>query len=60
MDTFRYVCLTYYTPYVLIAGPKAPFKTFQEFVRSPRRSPRTWSMAIPASPASRIWSCLVC
>ena len=22
MDTFRYVCLTYYTPYVLIAGPK--------------------------------------
>jgi tripartite-type tricarboxylate transporter receptor subunit TctC len=32
MDTFRYVCLTYYTPYVLIAGPKAPFKTFAEFV----------------------------
>ena len=22
MDTFRYVCLTYYTPYVLIAGPE--------------------------------------
>jgi tripartite-type tricarboxylate transporter receptor subunit TctC len=33
MDTFRYVCLTYYTPYVLIAGPQAPFKTFAEFVR---------------------------
>ncbi|MBM3530659.1 MAG: tripartite tricarboxylate transporter substrate binding protein [Alphaproteobacteria bacterium] len=32
MDTFRYICLTYYTPYVLIAGPKAPFKTFAEFV----------------------------
>jgi tripartite-type tricarboxylate transporter receptor subunit TctC len=32
MDTFRYICLTYYTPYVLIAGPQAPFKTFGEFV----------------------------
>lgn len=32
MDTFRYVCLTYDTPYVLIAGPQAPFKTFQEFL----------------------------
>ena len=32
MDTFRYICLTYYTPYVLIAGPQAPFKTFAEFV----------------------------
>jgi tripartite-type tricarboxylate transporter receptor subunit TctC len=32
MDSFRYVCLTYYAPYVLIAGPQAPFKTFDEFV----------------------------
>jgi tripartite-type tricarboxylate transporter receptor subunit TctC len=32
MDSFRYICLTYYAPYVLIAGPKAPFKTFGEFV----------------------------
>src|SRR5256885_4163963 len=32
MDSFRYVCLTYYAPYVLIAGPQAPFKTFREFV----------------------------
>ena len=39
MDTFRYVCLTYYTPYVLIAGPKAPFKTFQEFVAFARAKP---------------------
>ena len=31
MDSFKYVCLTYYVPYVLIASPKAPFKTFQEF-----------------------------
>jgi tripartite-type tricarboxylate transporter receptor subunit TctC len=33
MDSFRYICLTYYAPYVLIAGPKAPFKTFDEFVK---------------------------
>jgi tripartite-type tricarboxylate transporter receptor subunit TctC len=32
MESFRYVCLTYFAPYVLIAGPKAPFKTFGEFV----------------------------
>ena len=32
MDSFRYVCLTYFAPYVLIAGPQAPFKTFDEFV----------------------------
>ena len=31
MDGFRYICLTYYAPYVLIAGPKA---------RHPRRWPR--------------------
>ena len=39
MDSFRYVCLTYYTPYVLIAGPKAPFKTFQEFVAFAKAKP---------------------
>jgi tripartite-type tricarboxylate transporter receptor subunit TctC len=39
MDTFRYVCLTYYTPYVLIAGPKAPFKTFQQFVAFAKAKP---------------------
>ena len=33
MDSFRYICLTYYAPYVLIAGPKAPFKTFDGFVK---------------------------
>jgi len=36
MDSFRYICLTYYAPYVLIAGPKAPFKTFGEFVKFTR------------------------
>ena len=32
IDSFKYVCLTYYVPYVVMASPKAPFKTFQEFV----------------------------
>src|ERR1700681_2116300 len=32
MSSFRYVCLTYDVPYVLIASPKAPFKTFAEFM----------------------------
>lgn len=40
MDSFRYVCLTYYAPYVLIAGPKAPFKTFQEFVDFAKAKPQ--------------------
>jgi tripartite-type tricarboxylate transporter receptor subunit TctC len=39
MDTFRYVCLTYYAPYVLIAGPQAPFKNFGEFVRFAKAKP---------------------
>lgn len=39
MDTFRYICLTYYTPYVLMAGPQAPFKTFREFVAFAKAKP---------------------
>jgi tripartite-type tricarboxylate transporter receptor subunit TctC len=39
MDSFRYICLTYYAPYVLIAGPQAPFKTFDEFVRFAKAKP---------------------
>jgi tripartite-type tricarboxylate transporter receptor subunit TctC len=39
MDSFRYVCLTYYAPYVLIAGPQAPFKTFAEFVTFAKAKP---------------------
>lgn len=31
LDSFRFVCLTYNNPQVLIAGPQAPFKTFTEF-----------------------------
>jgi tripartite-type tricarboxylate transporter receptor subunit TctC len=39
MDTFRYICLSYYTPYVLIAGPQAPFKSFAEFVTFAKAKP---------------------
>ena len=39
LDSFRYVCLTYYAPYVLIAGPQAPFKTFDEFVSFAKAKP---------------------
>ena len=39
MDSFRYICLTYYAPYVLIAGPQAPFKTFEEFVAFTKAKP---------------------
>jgi tripartite-type tricarboxylate transporter receptor subunit TctC len=39
MDTFRYVCLSYYSPYVLMAGPQAPFKTFQEFLAFAKAKP---------------------
>ncbi|HEX2216973.1 MAG TPA: tripartite tricarboxylate transporter substrate binding protein [Xanthobacteraceae bacterium] len=39
MDSFRYICLTYYSPYVLIAGPQAPFKTFQEFLAFAKAKP---------------------
>jgi tripartite-type tricarboxylate transporter receptor subunit TctC len=39
VDSFRYICLTYYTPYVLIAGPQAPFKTFEEFAAFAKAKP---------------------
>lgn len=39
MDSFRYICLTYYAPYVLMAGPQAPFKTFQEFLAFAKAKP---------------------
>jgi tripartite-type tricarboxylate transporter receptor subunit TctC len=41
IDSFRYICLTYYTPYVVIAGPGAPFKTFDEFAKFARAKPDT-------------------
>src|SRR5215467_4755654 len=39
MGSFRYIWLTYYTPYILIAGPQAPFKTFAEFVSFAKAKP---------------------
>jgi tripartite-type tricarboxylate transporter receptor subunit TctC len=39
LDSFRYVCLTYFAPYVLIAGPQAPFKTFHEFLSFAKAKP---------------------
>lgn len=39
MDSFRYICLTYFAPYVLIAGPQAPFKAFDEFVAFAKAKP---------------------
>jgi tripartite-type tricarboxylate transporter receptor subunit TctC len=39
LDSFRYVCLVYDTPYVLIGGPKSPFKTMQEFVAYTKAKP---------------------
>jgi tripartite-type tricarboxylate transporter receptor subunit TctC len=39
IDSFRYICLTYYAPYVLIAGPQAPFKTFEEFLTFAKAKP---------------------
>jgi tripartite-type tricarboxylate transporter receptor subunit TctC len=39
MNSFRYVCLTYDVPYVLIASPKAPFKSFAEFLAFTRAKP---------------------
>ncbi len=47
MDSFKYVCLTYYVPYVLIASPKAPFKTFQEFAAFAKAKPDNLIYASP-------------
>lgn len=47
MDSFKYVCLTYYVPYVLMASPKAPFKTFQEFAAYTKAKPDNLIYASP-------------
>jgi tripartite-type tricarboxylate transporter receptor subunit TctC len=52
MDSFRYICLTYYAPYVLIAGPQAPFKTFDEFVKFAKAKPENLVYGHPG-PASQ-------
>lgn len=52
MASFRYICLTYYAPYVLIAGPQAPFKTFDEFVKFAKAKPENLLYGHPG-PASQ-------
>jgi tripartite-type tricarboxylate transporter receptor subunit TctC len=52
MDSFRYICLTYYAPYVLIAAPGAPFKTFKEFVDFAKAKPQNLTYGHPG-PASQ-------
>ena len=47
MDSFKYVCLTYYVPYVVMASPKAPFKTFQEFAAYAKEKPDNLIYASP-------------
>jgi tripartite-type tricarboxylate transporter receptor subunit TctC len=51
-DSFRYICLTYYAPYVLIAGPRAPFKSFDEFVKFAKAKPDSFIYG-HAGPASQ-------
>ena len=52
MESFRYICLTYYSPYVLIAGPQAPFKTFQEIIAFAKAKPREPRLR-PSRPGSQ-------
>jgi len=52
LNSFRYICLTYYAPYVLIAGPQAPFKTFTEFVAFAKAKPENLVYGHPG-PASQ-------
>jgi tripartite-type tricarboxylate transporter receptor subunit TctC len=52
MDSFRYVCLTYYAPYVLMAGPKTPFKTFDAFLKFANAKPENLIYGHPG-PASQ-------
>ncbi len=47
MDSFKYVCLSYYVPYVVMASPKAPFKTFQEFAAYAKEKPYNLIYASP-------------
>jgi tripartite-type tricarboxylate transporter receptor subunit TctC len=47
MNSFRYVCLTYDVPYVLMASPQAPFKTFAEFLAFTKAKPDNLVYASP-------------
>jgi tripartite-type tricarboxylate transporter receptor subunit TctC len=39
LDSFRYVCLVYQSPYILMGSPDSPFDTFEEFVTFAKEKP---------------------
>lgn len=39
LDAFRYVCLVYQSPYIVMGSPGAPFDTFEEFVAFAKEKP---------------------
>jgi tripartite-type tricarboxylate transporter receptor subunit TctC len=39
LDSFRYVCLTYQSPYIVMGSTGAPFDTFEEFVAFAKEKP---------------------
>jgi hypothetical protein len=47
LSSFKYVCKVYEAPYVLIASPQAPFKTFEEFVEFAKAKPDNLIYASP-------------
>jgi tripartite-type tricarboxylate transporter receptor subunit TctC len=47
VGSFRYICLGYYTPLVLVAGPQAPFKTVEEFVAFAKAKPENLVYGYP-------------
>jgi tripartite-type tricarboxylate transporter receptor subunit TctC len=52
LDSFRYVCLTYDNSFVLMAGAKAPFKTYKEFVDFAKAKPDNVIYASSGGPGS--------
>lgn len=47
VGSFGYICLSYYTPLVLVAGPQATFKTTDEFVAFARAKPENLVYGVP-------------
>jgi tripartite-type tricarboxylate transporter receptor subunit TctC len=52
LDSFRFVCLTYDNSFVLMGGPQAPFKTYQEFVAFAKAKPNNVVYASSGGPGS--------
>ncbi len=47
MHSFRFICMTYDTPQVLIAGPKSPFNDFQGFAALAKQPGQALVFATP-------------